>query len=149
MKEQYRILIIDDNENMRESLSDILQEKGYDVVTAKTASEGMQKAQDTFFNIALIDINLPDKSGIELLSRFKGMFPYRANVMISASTMQNDAINALNIGADAYLKKPIDFDKLDKVLENCLKKQRDNLKAMDERLKDFMANTPEGEITRS
>ena len=82
MKERPKVLIIEDNENMRETLADVLEEKGYEVVTAKTALEAAQMAQESFFNIALIDINLPDKTGIDLLRRFREIFPSRINIMI-------------------------------------------------------------------
>lgn len=84
MKERPRVLIIDDNANMRETLADILEEKGYEVATTKTAREGIRAAGKFFFNIHLIDINLPDKTGIELLRDFRSTYPSRINIMITA-----------------------------------------------------------------
>jgi DNA-binding response OmpR family regulator len=141
MKEKVRVLIIDDNANMRETLADILEENGYEVVTTKTAREGVQAAGKFFFNIHLIDINLPDKTGIELLREFRSAYPLRINIMITASAMLKYAVDALNIGADAYILKPIDFNNLEQTMKECLRKQAPTLKATNERLTAFMTGT--------
>ena len=143
MKEKSKVLIIDDNANMAETLADILEEKGYDVVTARTAREGIQEAGKSFFNIHLIDINLPDKTGIELLRGFRVSYPTRINIMITASAMLKYAVDALNIGANAYILKPIDFNNLEQTMKECLRKQLPTLKATEERLTEFMTASPE------
>jgi DNA-binding NtrC family response regulator len=143
MKREPKVLIIDDNANMRETLADILEEKGYEVVTARTAHEGTQAARGSFFNIALIDINLPDKTGIELLKEFKSVYPSRINIMVTASGTLKYAVDALNLGADAYVLKPIDFVKLDQIMKDCLGKQRKVLNTTEEQLSQLMENTPE------
>ena len=136
-----KVLVIDDNSNMRETLADILEEKGYEVVTVGTAHEGMQAAAKSFFNIHLIDINLPDKTGIDLLRSFKGLYPLRINIMVTASATLKYAVDALNFGADAYILKPIDFSNLERVMKECLRKQQPTLKATEERLTEFIANS--------
>ena len=141
MKEKARVLIIDDNANMRETLADILEEKGYEVVATRTAREGIQAAGKFFFNIHLIDINLPDKTGIELLRDFRTAYPLRINIMITASATLKYAVDALNIGANAYILKPIDFTNLEQTMKECLRKQAPTLKATNERLTAFMTST--------
>lgn len=143
MKREPKVLIIDDNANMRETLADILEEKGYEVVTARTAQEGTQAARESFFNIALIDINLPDKTGIELLKEFRSAYPSRINIMVTASGTLKHAVDALNLGADAYVLKPIDFIKLYQIMKECLGKQRKVLNTTEEQLAHLMENTPE------
>lgn len=143
MKERPKLLIIDDNANMCETLADLLEEKGYRVETAKTALEAMRIAQESFFNIALIDINLPDRTGMELLRKFKSMYPSRTNIMITGSAILKNAVDALNLGADGYILKPIDFIKLDKVIKDCLRRQLKTLKATEQRLAEFVENTNE------
>jgi DNA-binding NtrC family response regulator len=149
MKERPKVLVIDDNANMRETLADILEEKGYEVVTTKTALEAMQMAQKSFFNIALIDINLPDKTGIELLRKFRSMYPSRMNIMITASALLRNAVDAVNLGANGYILKPIDLTNLDQIMKECLRKQQKTLKTTEERLAAFMKNTTEGQCARS
>ena len=147
MKEKSKVLIIDDNKNMLETLADVLEEKGYEIVTARTALEGIQAAQKCFFNIALIDINLPDRTGIELLRRFKSTYPSRINIIITATATLKYAVDAVNLGADAYMLKPIDLIKLDQTMKECLGKQQKTLKATEERLNEFMASATEEEST--
>ena len=146
MEQKPKVLIIDDNKNMRETLADILEEKGYDVVTAATAREAISEAGNCFFNIHLIDINLPDKTGIELLRSFKNTYTSRKNIMITASATLKYAVDAVNIGAEAYILKPIDFCNLDKTMKECLRKQQPTLEAMDERLTEFLTNTNKEEL---
>lgn len=141
MKERQRVLIVDDNANMCETLADTLEEKGYEVVSTKTASEAIRMAQKSFFNVALIDINLPDKTGIELLRQFRSMYPSRINIMITASAMLKNAVDALNLGANAYILKPIDFARLDQTMKDCLRKQEKTLKTTEERVAEFMKDT--------
>jgi DNA-binding NtrC family response regulator len=138
MKEGPKVLIIDDNTNMRETLSDVLEEKGYKTITAKTALEGMQAARGSFFNIVLIDINLPDKTGLELLKEFRRAYPSRINIMITASIVLKNAVDAVNLGADAYILKPIDFIKLNQIMKECLRKQQETLKTTEGRVAEFM-----------
>jgi DNA-binding response OmpR family regulator len=105
-------------------------------------------AQESFFNIALIDINLPDKTGIDLLRRFREMFPSRINIMITGSAMLKNAVDALNLGANAYILKPIDFIKLEQIMTECLRKQQKTLKTTEQvrainRLTEFAMNAAE------
>lgn len=141
MKERAKVLIIDDNTNLRETMADVLEEKGYATTAVGTAREAIQTAQKSFFNLHLIDINLPDKTGIELLKYFKSAYPIRINIMITASATMKHAVDALNIGANAFILKPIDFNKLEQVMKEWLRKQEPTLKATEERLTEFMANT--------
>ena len=123
MKKKASLLIIDDDENMLETLSDILQEKGYQTETAKTGHEAIIKAEGKFFNISLIDIKLPDMSGIEVLRTFRRKYPSRMNIVITAHATLHNTMDALNVGANTYLMKPIDLEKLDKTIKKCLQKQ--------------------------
>ena len=124
MTEKVRILIIDDDTDMLETLSDILQEKGYQTITAKNGKEAIAKAEKRFFNVALVDIGLPDMTGLEVLQVFAKISPYTMNVMITGRATMQNAIESVNVGASAYIMKPIDHEALDKILGECLKKQQ-------------------------
>jgi len=120
MPEKASLLIVDDDEDMLETLSDILQEKGYRTETAKTGEKAITKAKERLFDIALIDLRLPDVTGIELLRTFRKKHPTMMNIIITGhSTLQN-AVDALNLGANAYIMKPIDPERLDQVIKECL-----------------------------
>ena len=124
MTEKIRILIIDDDKDMLETLGDIFQEKGYQTETAKNGKEAIAKAEKRFFNVALVDIGLPDMTGVEVLQVFGKMSPYTMNVIITGSATLQNAIQSVNVGANAYIIKPIDHKTLDKILDECLKKQQ-------------------------
>ena len=89
----------------------------------------------------MIDINLPDKTGIELLRSFKSAYPTRKNIMITANATLKYAVDAVNLGADAYILKPIDFNNLEKTMKECLQKQKPTLEAMNKRLAEFMTKS--------
>jgi CheY-like chemotaxis protein len=124
IKEKNRILIIDDDADTLETMADILQEKGYITETAKTGKEALSKAENSFFNIALIDIGLPDMTGVEVLQILGEMSPYTMKVMVTGSATLKNAIESVNQGASAYVVKPIDHETLGKIMEECLKKQQ-------------------------
>lgn len=114
------LLIVDDDEDMLETLSDILQEKGYQIETTKTGIKALAKAKERFFDIALIDIKLPDTPGIEVLRTFRKKHPTMMNIMITGHATIQNAVEALNLGAHAYIMKPIDPEKLDQTIKECL-----------------------------
>jgi CheY-like chemotaxis protein len=124
MTGKVRILIIDDDTDMLETLGDILQEKGYQTEIARNGKEAIAKTEKCFFNVALVDIGLPDMTGVEVLQVFGKMSPYTMNVMITGRATLQNAIESVNAGASAYIMKPIDHEKLDEILKECLKKQQ-------------------------
>ena len=73
-KRKEKILIIDDNENILETLSDVLKEKGFKVKTAETGNQAIQRADEEFFNLNLVDMQLPDMTGIDVLREMKRKF---------------------------------------------------------------------------
>ncbi|MGD0451615.1 MAG: response regulator [Candidatus Bathyarchaeia archaeon] len=123
-KRFFNVLIIDDDEDTLEGLSDILHEKGYQTETAKNGKEAIAKAEKRFFNVALVDVGLPDMTGVEVLQVFGKISPYTMNVIITGAATVQNAIESVNVGASAYLMKPIDHETLDKILDECLKKQQ-------------------------
>jgi DNA-binding NtrC family response regulator len=120
MPEKTSILIVDDDEGMLETLSDILKEKGYQTETAKTGIEAIIKVRTRFFDVALIDIRLPDLTGIELLRTFREEHPSMVSIIITGHSTTQNAVEALNLGANAYITKPIDHEKLDSIIKKRL-----------------------------
>ena len=121
--ERRTILIVDDDEIIRETIQDLLESKGYVVVTADTAKEGMEKLKAENFNLALLDIKLPDMEGTELLKKMHSIAPRTMKVMITAHGTLRNAIDSLNFGADAYLLKPINEKELLKTIDEKLNEQ--------------------------
>jgi len=123
-KEKKSILIIDDDPDILMMLSLFLSEKGYAVDTAKTGAEAIEKSKAKIFNLALIDIVLPDIQGTQLLIRLKDTEPRMRKIIITGYASLDNAVEALNLGADAYIMKPVDPKDLLKVIEEQLHKQR-------------------------
>jgi DNA-binding NtrC family response regulator len=73
--EAARILVIDDDENIRKVLETTLEDEGYIVETAETAKKGIEASEKAFYNLSLIDVRLPDMEGIDLLSKLRNTKP--------------------------------------------------------------------------
>jgi PAS domain S-box-containing protein/putative nucleotidyltransferase with HDIG domain len=119
--EDRRILIVDDNEGARETLSEILREKGYSVTAVGTAHEAMAEAKRSSFALALIEVRLPDMDGIELLKELKSLNPSLLAFIITGRSSRENAIKVLKSGADDYFIKPLDMDDVLRRMEQGLR----------------------------
>lgn len=109
---RFKILIIDDEKNIREIFSLLLEEKGYWVETAETGQEGIARVQKFVPDIVLLDMSLPDITGIEILTRIKNSLPRTEIIIITAFGTIKNAVEATKLGAYAYLEKPVDNEEL-------------------------------------
>ncbi len=124
MNKNARILAIDDDENIRKVIAAILEDEGYTVESVGTAKEAIEKSKRKFYNVALIDIRLPDMEGIELLTKLKDTTPRIRKIIVTGYPTLQNAVDAVNRGADAYIVKPFDVKKVLKTIEEQLAKQR-------------------------
>ncbi|MCW4007479.1 MAG: response regulator [Candidatus Bathyarchaeota archaeon] len=138
MGEVARILVIDDDENIRKVLKTILEDEGYAVDTAETAKEGIEKSENSFYNIALIDVRLPDMEGIELLSKLRDTKPKMRKLIVTGYPTLQNAIAAVNKGADAYVVKPFEVDKILETIREQLKKQEEERHYSEARVVEFI-----------
>jgi diguanylate cyclase (GGDEF)-like protein len=106
------ILIIDDDRNLRRTLSDILTVNGYVTYTAASGSEGLTILERECVKLALIDLGLPDISGIEVLDLIKANTPSIEAIIITGNATITSAIDATNRGAFSYILKPYEIDQL-------------------------------------
>jgi PAS domain S-box-containing protein len=118
------LLIVDDDPGTCETLSDIFQEKGYTVATATTGREAQDKAKQTAFNVALIDIRLPDVDGTALLTEFRKTHPDMVCMIITGHASVQNAISALEDGANGYFVKPLILEEIVHRVEETVDKQR-------------------------
>lgn len=139
MGEHPRILIVDDDENIRDTTRAILEDEDYLVDTASTGSEAIQKTQETAYNIVLLDIRLPDMEGVELLKLVKDTVPKTRKVMVTGYPSMQNAIASLNKDADAYLTKPIDIENLLSVVKKQLQLQAQERTFSEEKVAEFIA----------
>jgi DNA-binding response OmpR family regulator len=119
-------------------LKAILEDEDYVVDTAVNGGEAIQKTQKTAYNIALLDIRLPDMEGIELLKLIKDTVPRTRKIMLTGYPSMQNAIAALNKNADAYLIKPIDIEKLLATVKNQLQLQEDERKFSEQKVAEFI-----------
>jgi len=138
METRGNILIVDDDPSIRKVLAAILVEKGYNVETADTGKKGIAKSKSKFYNLALIDIRLPDMEGTKLLTKMRQTEPKMIRVIITGYPSLQNAVEALNQGADAYIIKPLDIDNALSVIEGLLEKQRVSLKMTQERIVEYI-----------
>lgn len=110
--ERPRILIIDDDPNLRKTLSDILRAKGYETLAAGNGGEGLALLGKNSFNLVLIDLGLPDISGLEVLERAKADSPATEAIILTGQATLDSAVEATNRGAFSYLQKPYDIEQL-------------------------------------
>jgi len=118
------IIIIDDDESTCKTLALIFNKKGYDVETVGTGHEAMEKLSKRSFNLAFLDIKLPDIEGVELLKPMKTMYPFMDIMMITGHATIKTAIYALNNGASSYITKPLDIDEILDKINDLLEKQK-------------------------
>jgi len=138
LDEQIRILVADDDEGIRETIATILEDEGYLVDQAENGKEAIEKSNKRFYNVALIDIRLPDMEGTELLSAMKDTMPKMIKIIITGYPAMQNAIDAVNKGADAYILKPVKVDNLLITIKEHLKKQRDAKKFNEEKVTEFI-----------
>jgi DNA-binding NtrC family response regulator len=138
MTDNARVLIIDDDENIRKVLETILTDEGYIVESADTAAKGIEKSEKTFFNIALVDVRLPDMEGIDLLPKLRETKPKMRKIIVTGYPTLQNAITAVNNGANAYVMKPFDVEKILKTIKDQLQKQKDEKMSTEENVVEFI-----------
>ena len=106
------ILIVDDDASVRKTLSSILSLEGYVVETIDNGKQALKAVEKERFDVALIDIQLPDIKGVELLSKLKQKQPRMIRIIITGFPSMDNAIKAVNEGADGYILKPFDPQQL-------------------------------------
>jgi len=135
---QIRILVADDDEGIRETIATILEDEGYLVDQAENGKEAIEKSNKRFYNVALIDIRLPDMEGTKLLTAMKDTIPKMIKIIITGYPALQNAIEAVNKGADAYLLKPVNVDTLLSTIKEQLKKQQETRKFTEEKVTEFI-----------
>jgi len=151
MKAKEKIIIIDDDDDVCDSLSLFLNKVGYKTETAQTGQEGINKITKEFYIVALLDIKLPDIEGTELLKRLKEKHPKMDVIIMTGNASLNSAVQALNNGASGYILKPINLENLLTNLKNSIEKQHliaekqqteQKLKDSEEKYRELYENAP-------
>jgi DNA-binding NtrC family response regulator len=133
-----RVLVIDDEEGIRKSLKAILEEKGCLVDTAENGQEAIAKSKTRFYNLALIDIRLPDMDGVKLLTSMSETTPKMVKIIVTGYPSLENAIEAVNNGADGYIVKPFTMEQLLNTVREYLRKQQEAKKYSEEKVKEYI-----------
>lgn len=131
-------MIVDDDENIRKTMKAILEDEGYIVDLATNGNEAIEMAQERTYNIALLDIRLPDMEGIELLKMIKESVPRTRKIMVTGYPSMQNAISALNKNADAYLVKPVNVEKLLDTVKEQLQLQEEENNFSEQKVAEFI-----------
>jgi two-component system response regulator AtoC len=114
------ILVIDDEEAIRLFLQATLEDEGYEVLTVGTGGEALELVSSTVPDLVLLDLMLPDMSGIQVLGGLKSALPHLCVVMITAYRETDTAVQAMKLDAFDYINKPIQLDRLFQVVAKAL-----------------------------
>jgi two-component system, NtrC family, nitrogen regulation response regulator GlnG len=119
-----KLLVIDDEQSVRYSFRRVLEGDGVTVVTAATAAEGLASLSEHRPDVVVLDIQLPDRSGLEVFREIQTIDPRRPVVFITAHGTTETAIEAMKGGAFDYLVKPVDLERLSQVLQRAFEAAR-------------------------
>lgn len=137
------ILVIDDQEGIRKSFSAVLEKEGYEVDAVATGQEAIKRTKSRFYNLALVDLRLPDMDGIELLTKMRETTPKMVKIIITGYPSIKNAIAAVNRGADGYIVKPFTMKDALKMIKEHLRKQQEAVKYSEKKVKEFIETRAE------
>jgi two-component system nitrogen regulation response regulator GlnG len=118
------LLVIDDEQSVRYSFRRVFEGNGITVFTARTAAEGIEQAREHTPDVVVLDLQLPDRSGLDVYRDIHELDPKRPVIFITAHGTTETAIEAMKSGAFDYLVKPVDLDRLSQVLDRAFEAAR-------------------------
>ena len=124
MNAKEKILVVDDDPNLRKTLADILRVKGYGTAIAGTGTEAIAAAEKGGVSLALIDLMLPDMSGLEVMARIKAISSLTEVIILTGHASMDTAIKATLQGAFSYLLKPYNMDELLRAIRHGVERQQ-------------------------
>jgi DNA-binding NtrC family response regulator len=133
-----RILVIDDDTPIRETLSLALETAGFEVDAAKNGQEAIAKSFENFYNLAIVDWRLPDIEGTKLLGELKETTPRMAKILLTGFPSMDNAIDAVNNSADAFLVKPVKLEALVSKIKELLSKQQEEKDYSEKRMTNYL-----------
>jgi len=135
---QYNILVVDDEESIREFFEIMLKREGYHVLTASNGLQALDVLKKTQVDLIISDIQMPELSGMELLTKVKEMDPEMVVLMITAFGSTETAVEAMKLGAYDYIQKPFKIDEVKIIISQALEKR--SLKLENVQLKKELGN---------
>jgi len=120
MQEKARVLVVDDQIGMLETFTDILEDKGFNVVTAEDGFVAIEKAKEQSFDLIFMDIKMPGINGVQTYREIKKINPNIAVIMMTAYSVEDLVEEAIEEGAYTVVYKPFDMDKVIQTIEKVL-----------------------------
>jgi two-component system response regulator PilR (NtrC family) len=118
-----KILVVDDEQSMRDFLAIMLKKEGHDVVTAENGTHALKAIQAEIFDLVISDVKMPGIDGIGVLKTTKEISPETVVIMITAYATAETAVEAMKLGASDYIIKPFKIDELKLIINNSLEKR--------------------------
>lgn len=133
-----RILVVDDDKSIRDGFGEILRTRGYEIEMAETGEQALSKSRTTTYDLALLDIKLPGMEGTKLLAQMHRERPRMMKIMVTGYASLDNAVEAVNFGADAYVMKPVSPEKLLDLVAEKLKEQEEAERMTEEKVADWV-----------
>jgi DNA-binding NtrC family response regulator len=148
-REQVKVLVVEDDPDIRKILDMFLSEKGFRVKVAESGPRALEMLAEEPIDLILSDVRMPGMSGLDLLRHLKERDPEIQLVLMSAYSSVKDAVEAIQLGAADYVEKPIDFRRLERVLQTVFEKRQlqHRTRILEQRLQGCV--TFEGMVARS
>ena len=123
--EKIKMMLVDDEERFLTTTEKLLTKKGYDVFTATSGAEALEKLRTELIHVIILDVKMPGMDGLTCLRQIKSLFPMVEVIMLTGHATAESAVEGLKSGATDYLIKPTDLDDLiEKTEEAAEKRQR-------------------------
>jgi len=144
-----KLLLVDDEVKFLDSISKRLELKDFDVTSASNGREAIESAEKGFFDVAILDFQMPGMDGTQLLKILKGKHRYLEIIMLTGHATVDSAVESTKLGAFKYLEKPYDFEKLVEAIKEAYgvrlkKKFEHNQKRIEEIQKITLYESPLG-----
>ena len=119
-----KVLVVDDDQDLRDNLMEVLTENGFSPDSAENGEIALEKLQDDTFELVLLDSVMPGMDGLETLPLIKRTYPKTRIIMLTAFSTVNSAVEAMRSGADDYITKPFKIDELLVAIRRCLEEAK-------------------------
>ncbi len=130
-----RILIVDDDQSILRSLRRVLEKNGYEVDTSETAKDALDKLENQHYDLALVDVILPDMKGTDMLVKAKAELKQTVKFVITGYPSAEVGANARDLGADAFILKPVKMPELLSVIRVFLNEEENPYLSQEEEKK--------------
>ena len=150
MDRKYKLILVEDDTSLGYLLSEYLGMKGFVVTWAKNAQEALVKTETNVFDLAILDVMLPDMDGFELSQKIKSINPDLPFIFLTARSLKIDVLKGFSLGAVDYLKKPIDEEELvvriNALLMRLVMDSEEEQQAAEYKIGDYLLNTENFEL---